>query len=234
MKQLGGMTPVEQIRRWKLDANQRLLGDTIEITDQQWHQPSLLPGWTRAHVATHLARNADRLRELTIAALTGAAADQQSGDDRFTDLERGAERSGLELQIDLDTTAGRLGQVWDDVSDWHRPIHFEGRVQPLAVLPLARLHEVSIHHIDLDCGFRPYQVEPEAAGWLLSWVFHRLQGSWSGPGITLSSDSGQTGQLGEDPVQPVSGSDAELWAWLSGRCGPEKLTGTDYRPPLLG
>ena len=43
-----------QLRSRKRDATQQLLGDTIAIHDDQWQLPSGLPGWTRAHVATHL------------------------------------------------------------------------------------------------------------------------------------------------------------------------------------
>ena len=45
-------------------ATQSLLRDTIDLDEEQWHAPSLLPGWSRAHVATHIARNADALRRV--------------------------------------------------------------------------------------------------------------------------------------------------------------------------
>ena len=41
------------------------------LTDSQARAPSLLPGWTRGHVVTHLARNADALRNLLTWARTG-------------------------------------------------------------------------------------------------------------------------------------------------------------------
>lgn len=42
-----------------------LLRDTISVTDDQWRGgPSRLPGWSRGHVATHLARNADAFTRL--------------------------------------------------------------------------------------------------------------------------------------------------------------------------
>jgi maleylpyruvate isomerase len=43
-------------------ASQRALESTLEtLTDQQAREPSRLPGWSRGHVVTHLARNADAL-----------------------------------------------------------------------------------------------------------------------------------------------------------------------------
>lgn len=234
MRQLGGSIPVEQIRRWKFDANQRLLGDTIGISDPQWHSPSLLPGWTRAHVATHLARNADTMREITRAERDGTPPAIPTAEERFVALERGAERSGLELQIDLDTTAGRLSQAWDEVTDWHRPIHFEARIVPMALLPLARLHEVCVHHLDLACGFEADRIDPQAGEWLLAWVYRRQTINWQGAPVEIVASSGQRGILGDspDPVR-LEGTDAALWAWLSGRLAPQLLSPDAFAVPLL-
>ena len=39
----------------------RLIRSVDAMTDDQWLQPSLLPGWTRAHVVAHLTLNAEGL-----------------------------------------------------------------------------------------------------------------------------------------------------------------------------
>jgi len=237
MRRLGGSIPVPQINALRFEAIQRLLGDTIGMSDAEWREPSRLPGWTRAHVATHLARDGDLMLELTTAALAGRDPLLVSPEERFTALERGAERTGVDLQIDLDTSAGRLGQAWSEVSDWHRPIHFQGRVQPLAVLPLARLNEICVHHLDLRTEFSLDKVGEEAAAWLLAWVYHLLAPHWQRPVVEVISSSGQTGILGSGTkvIGPVRGTDADLWAWLSGRGGPEALTGAgSLRFPLAG
>lgn len=238
MKQLGGALPVEEIRRLEIDASQRLLGDTIGISDAEWRAPSLLPGWSRAHVATHLARDADLLRELTRASLEGREPQLLDAGARFTALEQGADRDGLALQIDLDTSAGRLGQTWDDVVDWQRPIHFEGGLSPLALLPLVRLHEICLHQLDLDRGFEVDQLDRTVSMWLLAWVVRRRRATWRGPTILLHQDSGETTTVGDDSVDqrigPVSASDARLWAWLSGRLSAAAVSGAaGYQPALL-
>ena len=67
-------SPVEQletVRSLVAQATQRLLGDTITVRDEHWRSPSRLPDWTRGHVATHLARNADAIRRLVEWARTG-------------------------------------------------------------------------------------------------------------------------------------------------------------------
>ncbi len=234
MRQLGGSIPVEEIRHLSREANQSLLRDTMDIREEDWHGPSLLPGWTRAHVATHLARSADGLRLVTEAWLAGEEASEPSADERFQALERGSERSGLELQIDLDTSATALTTTWNQVTDWHRPVRLLGRTRPLATLPVARLHEVIVHHLDLDCGFTPDQVPTAAAPWLLSWAHSRVR-DLDRPAIRLESESGLTGVVGRGEVTAtVTGSDARLWAWLSGRAplfGPD---GSERSPlPLL-
>lgn len=43
------------------EATSRLLGTAAGLTDSQAREPSLLPCWSRGHVLSHLARNADGL-----------------------------------------------------------------------------------------------------------------------------------------------------------------------------
>ncbi|HEX5383496.1 MAG TPA: maleylpyruvate isomerase N-terminal domain-containing protein, partial [Propionibacteriaceae bacterium] len=57
-------TQLETLRSLVRTATQRLLGDTILVTDEQWRAPSRLPEWTRGHVATHIARHADAICRL--------------------------------------------------------------------------------------------------------------------------------------------------------------------------
>ena len=45
-------------------ATTRLLATATAISDTQAREPSLLPGWSRGHVLTHIARNADGLGNL--------------------------------------------------------------------------------------------------------------------------------------------------------------------------
>ena len=55
-------------------AHQRLLGDldsVLETADVDPTQASRLPGWTVGHVLTHLARNADALRNMIEGAAVG-------------------------------------------------------------------------------------------------------------------------------------------------------------------
>ncbi|MDR1711656.1 MAG: maleylpyruvate isomerase family mycothiol-dependent enzyme [Propionibacteriaceae bacterium] len=221
-----GQVPVDSVRRWEADQTSRLLGDTISMSESEWHAPSLLPGWTRAHVATHLSRNADACGWAALNPRDGFGHGL-SAKERFVELERGADRPGLQLQIDLDTSAGALNRCWNAVLDWSRQLRMLGGSYPLSILPLARLHEVCVHHLDLGLGATPDQIDPLTASWLLRWVLHRME-SEPIPEVTVFADSGLTATIGKGgPGRHVSGTDARLWAWLSGRVGPDQVVGAD-------
>ncbi|RLP11147.1 maleylpyruvate isomerase family mycothiol-dependent enzyme [Propionibacterium australiense] len=220
---LPGAGDVRLVRRRKLEATQQLLGDTIMIEEDAWHAPSALPGWSRAHVATHLARGADALARLAESAPSGGTGIPLylSDRDRFTDVERGAERRALDLQIDLDTSAGRLHRSFDkiDAQSCAAPVDLgDGRLVRLDLLPLARLREVLLHRVDLDCGFSITDADDDIARWVLEWTCYWLAGDESLPALQVESTSGFHARLGARgrPI-PVGGSDALLLGWLTGR-----------------
>jgi len=83
--------PLETVRKQVQDATQRLLGDTIGISDADWNGPSRLPGWSRAHVAAHLAANADALSALMEATADGDTVTlYPDADSRRADIESGS------------------------------------------------------------------------------------------------------------------------------------------------
>ncbi|HSN42458.1 MAG TPA: maleylpyruvate isomerase family mycothiol-dependent enzyme [Propionibacteriaceae bacterium] len=221
--------PVMDVRQRKLEATQSLLGDTIRISEQAWHEPSRLPGWTRAHVATHLARNADAVAHVITGYLSGIPTRLYGSDQaRDHDIEVGADRDGLSLQIDLDTSAGELKRVFDLLPPESDAVIrlMRGIRLPLTLLPLARLHEVVLHHIDLDCGFLIDDVDAEIARWLLEWAAFRIGQDPTHPALNLHSASGfaaVVGGLGE-PVD-VWGPDNRLLGWLTGRADRDGLVG---------
>ena len=234
MSQHTGTIPVADLHLWAAEATQGLLGFTIGLDETAWHQATALPGWSRAHVATHLARNADYLRML-IETVSGGDA-QPAGptaDQRLRELERGADRSGLELQIDLDTSAGALQQAIDKTTDWSAPIRLHGQSGTLGMVPLSRLHEVCVHHLDLDRSFDADAIDADAAAWLLRWVVDLVAGT-DLPALRLTGDSLVADLGAGTPRLNVSGSDARLWAWLCGRTPAASVSGADgLQPPLL-
>ena len=61
---------------------------------------------------------------------------------------------------------------------------------PARLLPLARLLEVVVHHVDLDIGFEFADIENTTAEWLLEWSAFRVRSREEFPRLDLTSDSG--------------------------------------------
>jgi maleylpyruvate isomerase len=229
-----------EVRAVKLEATQRLLGSTMGISDEQWQSASRLPGWTRAHVATHLARNADAMTTLVEALARGERPPlYPSISDRDREIERGSERDGLALQIDLDTSAGRLHEAFDRLVSFTDPVPVElaaGVVVDATQLPAVRLAEVLLHHVDLDVGYEIRDIPDQAARWLLEWVCFRLQHRPGTPAMRVVSASGLSERIGGSGfATTIRGEDAALAGWLSGRGSADGLSGTDsIALPLLG
>ena len=224
-------TQLETLRGLVRTATQRLLGDTILVTDDQWRAPSRLPEWTRGHVATHIARHADAVSRLARWARTGERQEMYaSPEHRVSEIEAGAGRSGLDLQIDLDTSAGRLSSAFDELDaagGWDAVVEMRGGLQVSArLLPLPRLLEVVIHHVDLDIGYEITDIDTQTAEWLLEWCAFRLQNRDDFPELQLTSDSGITLTLGSvgEPIA-VTGSSANLLGWLMSRTDTSAVTG---------
>jgi maleylpyruvate isomerase len=138
-------------------ATQRLLDTARVITEPDLRAPSLLPGWTRAHVLAHLARNADALRNLLVGVRTGqdrpAYASAQARD---ADIEQGAARPARDLTADLADSAMAFRFVARRLPDhgWQVPVRIlDSAPFPAADLLTRRLVEVELHHCDLGAGY---------------------------------------------------------------------------------
>ncbi len=227
--------PLETLRKRIQEATQRLLGDTIGISDGDWNRASLLPGWSRAHVAAHVSANADALAELIDEAGQGRSVALYSDEEVRTEgIERGSCMTGLELQICLDTSAGRLERAMDTVTDWSAPVDLLGRRLTLAQVPMARLSELVVHHLDLDCGLHVGRLDSALARWLLQWAELRHADDPDLPAVRLESTSGLTVKLGAaGERRTVTGGDAALWGWLMGRIAADEVQGADGLNPAL-
>ena len=74
------------------EATSRLVRTADAVTDDEAAAPSLLPDWSRGHVLTHIARNADGLTLMVEAANRGEVGSQYPGGlaQRNADIEAGA------------------------------------------------------------------------------------------------------------------------------------------------
>jgi maleylpyruvate isomerase len=141
-------------------ATQRLLDTARVITEPDLRAPSLLPGWTRAHVLAHVARNADAMRNLLAGVRSGRdRPGYASAQAREAGIEEGAGRKTGELAADLADSAMALRTVARQLPDegWQVPVRMlaKGDPYPAAELLTRRLVEVELHHGDLGAGYGP-------------------------------------------------------------------------------
>jgi maleylpyruvate isomerase len=141
------------------DATQRLLSTARVITEPDLRQPSLLPGWTRAHVLAHLARNADALRNLLIGARSGRDRPAYaSSEARDAEIGRDAAQEARDLASDVAGSAMALRTVARQLPDqaWTYPVRvLDSAPFPAAQVLTRRLVEVELHHCDLAAGYGP-------------------------------------------------------------------------------
>ena len=118
--------------------------------------PSLLPGWTRKHVAAHLSLNAEAIGNLVHWAKTGEERRMYaSPEQRSADIEAGASRSTDELLAWFDGSAQVLADAMAEVTDeqWQRAVlSAQGKEIPATETPWMRSREVLIHAVDLGTG----------------------------------------------------------------------------------
>ena len=162
------------------EATTRLLVSASALTDQQVREASLLPGWSRGHVLTHLARNADGLQNLLIWARTGEETPQYPNREaREEQIEAGAGRPAAELRADIADSAEAFAAQARDLPDhaWLAEVRASrGPAHPAWFTLHRRLFEVEIHHADLAAGYQPGDW-PE---WFVTEQLYRLTGELAG------------------------------------------------------
>jgi maleylpyruvate isomerase len=141
-------------------AHRRLRLTVGGIDDDTARRPSRLPGWTVAHVLTHLARNADSHVRVLEGALAGQHLAQYAGGaaERNAAIEAGAARPGPELEDDVVSSFVRLEEVWHRMTPeaWAgRGLGTGGGDRPCRHMPFFRWREVEMHHVDLGLGYQP-------------------------------------------------------------------------------
>jgi maleylpyruvate isomerase len=214
------------------DAQQRLNATVAKLTDADAAAPSLLPGWTRGHVLSHLARNADGLASLLRWARTGEQTPMYpSQEARDSAIEAGAGRPAAELAADVRESAAALAAEAARMPDDAWPARVRrtpaGDPFPASAVPLMRLTEVEIHHVDLAAGYGYQDWPREFVTDTLPAVAESFRQREDTPPVRLTvTGESQTYQLGPpgaaSPAQ-VRGAPGTVLAWLLGRHDGEGL-----------
>jgi maleylpyruvate isomerase len=214
-------------------ATQRLLATIATLTDEQAREPSLLPGWTRGHVLTHIARNADAMVNVLRGAQAGTGTRMYASPEaRNAAIEAGAGRPAAALAADLRDSAGAFAAeaALVPASAWRAPARaLTGPPFPASGLPLRRLGEVEIHHADLGLAYRPSDWPEEFVATYFQRVARSLAGREDVPPCRLRPAGAEAtfpvGPAGQERAGPlVTGPLAALLAWLLGRGDGSGLT----------
>ncbi|MGE5287117.1 MAG: maleylpyruvate isomerase family mycothiol-dependent enzyme [Micromonosporaceae bacterium] len=218
------------------EATQRLLETAAAFSDEEMRSPSLLPAWSRGHVLTHLARNADSTRNLLTWARTGVETpDYPSLEARVAAVEAGAGRHAAELAADVRLSAGRLATACRLMPPgaWDRTVRWTiGGQGPVRWAVRARFQEILIHHVDLNAGFTAADWPDTFATATLERVVRNFAAGDDAPAMRLhAEETGRWYDVRASGGSPeIHGTVRALVTWLIGRSGGSDLTTADARP----
>jgi maleylpyruvate isomerase len=222
---------------WWRAGEQRFSAAVERLTDVELAEASRLPGWSRATLLAHVARNADALVNLLTWARTGVETPMYaSADARDADIARTAAQPAATLRTDATAAAARLADAVVELppAAWTARVRTaQGREVPATEVLWLRTREVWVHAVDLDAGLDFTDLPPELCGALVDDVLALLARRDQTPAVTLLAlDTDQ--RWTADPTLPeapvVRGPVAALAAWLT-RADTSGLSGAPP-PPL--
>ncbi|HZY00620.1 MAG TPA: maleylpyruvate isomerase family mycothiol-dependent enzyme [Dermatophilaceae bacterium] len=211
-----------------------LVRTAATLDDATIRAASRCEGWTRAHVLSHIARNADGLANLVSWAVTGTpVAMYESPQARDEDIAAGSTRSAQEILNDLTESAARFAAAATGLAGPPERSEVEMRTGRRVLggqLPTLRLLEVVFHHVDLDAGYTFADADPGFVRRAIRNAVERMKASGNAPAISLRGDNGDTWSVGEG-AQEVTGTNAALLLWLA-RSDGAGVSGKDALPEL--
>jgi maleylpyruvate isomerase len=231
---------LQETLAWAGDGAAHLRGLMTRMGDEAFRKPSALPGWSRAHVLTHVARNADALINLLTWAKTGKETPMYaSREQRDADIENGALREASVIREDVVATSDRLAVAVKAMPKdaWKATVR-NGQGNDISVQDVGwlRAREMWIHSVDLDVGASFEDFPAPMLRELLSDVTRALSVRAETPAVRLiATDRDEVWSTGEAPrLLSVSGPTADLAAWVSGR-GRSRALRTDdgSKPPTM-
>lgn len=222
-------------------ATDRLVDAVNQLDDIATRAPSRLPGWSRGHVISHLARNADGLVNLLTWARTGVEHPMYaSRADRDADIEEGSSRPHRLLAEDLVAASQRFAHAAETLADaaWSTKVaNHRGVMFSAAEVPWMRVREVWLHLIDLDVSVDIGDVPTELVEEFLDDAVRQYGGrNVSSLRIEAALPDGRRRSWLVGDSQPntstgsVSGDGRVMLGWLTGRGPGDQLSGE--RPAL--
>jgi maleylpyruvate isomerase len=184
-----------------------------ELTDAELDGDSLLPGWTRRHIAAHIGYNARAIARLVEWAATGVETPMYpSPEARDHEIDFGATLSPIALRHLFDHSAVHLNVEWRDLPEdaWHHKVKTaQGRIVPAGETVWMRTREVWVHAVDLDNGATFADIPAPVLARLLT----DITGAWK----TRGTDTGLLVKVtDQDPAMTFGDTSAENPTIISG------------------
>jgi maleylpyruvate isomerase len=221
-------------------ATTRYLQALTVLDDESVRRPSLLPGWSRAHVVAHLSRNADAFTRVLGQVAAGEPASMYaSADARDAEIEDTVARLDLAGLVEdaLASTARLTEAFWACEADPGTPytrVPDGDQSWPLHSVGPRRRAEVEIHHSDLGVGYEPATWPADFSSHLVRQRQEDLAAA-GGPSMVLSAtDVDGLWKFGEGQGPEIRGAVGDLAWWLVGRGGGQGLTCSAGDLPVLG
>ena len=215
---------------WAKDGAEHLRGLMARLGGDTLAMPSGLPGWTRAHLLSHVARNADALVNLLEWARTGIRVPAYSGEgQRDADIAAGATRSAAEIRADVVASSDRLADAVRDMpaEAWAETVEIRGHRIPVTDVLWLRAVETWVHAVDLDVGASFADLPQPMLLALVGEVATAMGERPEVPPMVLVATGEPAGRwsVGDavEGAPEIAGSAAELAAWLTGRSSGRHL-----------
>lgn len=196
-----------------------------ELSDANLDAPSLLPGWTRRQVVSHVGYNARAIARLIEWTNTGVETPMYpSPEARNHEINYGATLSPIALRSLYEHSAIHLDVEWRDTPHeaWsHQVKTAQGRTVPASETVWMRTREVWVHAVDLSNGATFAQIPAD----VLERLLKDITGAWKSRGadkdlllrISGAPTLTELGDLDSPDPEIVSGALPDIAAWAAGR-----------------
>jgi maleylpyruvate isomerase len=218
---------------------QRRLERTLStLTEAEARTDSVLPKWSRGHVLTHIARNADAMVRLLTGALHEIPAEQYPGGaaGRAADIEAGSGRPAAVLVADVMSTNVAVEAALEKMTEeaWTRTVRWaNGHEFPASRCAWSRWREVEIHHVDL--GLERYTIADWPAEFVQAHLPHEIAKLDRRLGASAAVEIGGVRYGSGRNSVTLEGPDHAVLAWLIGRsslAAPHLTSSTGALPEL--
>lgn len=203
-------------------------------------EASLLPGWSRAFVISHVSANAQAIGRLLHWARTGEPTPMYASmEERDSEIAQGAALSLVELTEWYTRSDLSVQQAFTELPEaaWaNRVVTAQGREIPASETLWMRSREVCIHAVDMNMGITFADLPTGFLARLADEASARHSTNPELPAvISVTTDDSMTSwHIGEgDADIEVTGTLPDVVSWLSGRGAGELHTTTGQPIPPL-